>query len=67
MNLFYYFRQTIYSEKAKPLKGGDAKLRVYSRKAMIAELPTVILDKAFGCGDSQRLFSWGLKRIGGRM
>jgi len=56
MGLFYYIRQTIYSERAKPLKGGDAKLRVYSRKVMIAELPTVILDEAFGCGDAQRLF-----------
>ena len=57
MGLFYNFRETItYSERAKPLKGGDAKLRVYSRKVMIAGLPTVILDKAFGFKNAQRLF-----------
>jgi len=29
------------NERANPPKGGDAKPRVYSRKAMIAGLPTI--------------------------
>jgi hypothetical protein len=29
---------------------------------MIAELPTVILDKAFGFGDAQGLFSLGIEK-----
>jgi hypothetical protein len=35
-------------KRAKPLKGGDAKLRVYSQEAMIAGLPKIVLDNAFG-------------------
>jgi hypothetical protein len=35
-------------ERAKPLKGGDAKPRVYSQEAMIAGLPKIVFDNAFG-------------------
>ena len=36
------------SERAKSLKGDDAKLRVYSRRAMIAGLPSVGLQTPLG-------------------
>jgi hypothetical protein len=35
-------------KRAKPLKGGDAKPRVYSEDAMIAGLPKIVRENAFG-------------------
>jgi hypothetical protein len=39
---------TKIDERANPFKGGVAKPRVYSRKAMIAGLPKSPLNDAFG-------------------
>jgi hypothetical protein len=55
------FGNCLYKEKAKPPKGGDAKLRVYSRKAMIAGLPTVGFHNAFELSRPKALF-FGHKR-----
>jgi hypothetical protein len=35
-------------KRAKPLKGGDAKPRVYSQEVMTAGLPKIVFDNAFG-------------------
>ncbi len=49
------------SERAKPLKDGDAKPRIYSLMAMTAGLPKSNLNRAFGQKHDQGHFFWGDK------
>jgi len=46
------------SERAKPLKDGDAKPRIYSLTAITAGLPKSNLKRAFGLKHGQGHF-WG--------